>query len=161
MCSPSTPITLHPPFPGHSLSQLHFLHTTLSLPLSSPNYFSSPPSSIPFNRQELAITCEWNQSVIESRIWCHVIGDRIIGTGSLCCSEPDATYYLWQGMLSLIAQGQRDPPLPRLLILTHSNQQESNIFQYPGITFSAFLEADIHPSATLSITPHATTSNVQ
>ena len=49
-----------------------------------------PPSSIPSDHGELAITCEGNQSVIESRVRCHVIGDRIIGTGSLCCPEPDA-----------------------------------------------------------------------
>ena len=71
-----------------------------------------PPSSIPSDHGELAITCEGNQSVIESRVRCHVIGDRIIGTGSLCCPEPDAPQYRWQEMRSLIAQGQLGPPTP-------------------------------------------------
>ena len=47
ICSPPPLTTLHPPFSNHPLSQIHFFHTTLPLPLISSNYFSSPPAPSP------------------------------------------------------------------------------------------------------------------
>ena len=42
ICSPLRPTTLHPPFSNHPISQIHFFHTTLSLPSISSNCFSPP-----------------------------------------------------------------------------------------------------------------------
>ena len=53
------------------------------------------------------------------------------------------------------------PPPSKLPSLTQSNQQKSSTYQHAVIFFSAFQQAGVAPSTTLTITPCATASDLQ